>query len=121
MASTQQQIDKYRVVLRMRGMFPNDLAGYEAHRLRKGGDISHVDKDRNHLNQTFIGKETWAAEALEKTQQIRLGNFLDEVTALRKRKRKKDAERRLVEGPKDSWRATRHGPLRKIILTANHA
>lgn len=119
MAPSQQQIDKYRVVLRMRGMFPKDLAGYEAHRLRKGGDISHVDKSRNHLNHTFIGEETWATEALEKIEEIRLENFLDEVTALRKRKRKKDAERRLAEGPKDPWRATRYGPLREIILTAN--
>ncbi|MBY6091768.1 plasmid recombination protein [Maritimibacter alkaliphilus] len=121
MASPPQQNEKYRVVLRMRGMFPNDLAGYEAHRLRKGGDISHVDRGRSHLNKTFIGKDTWAAEALEWIQEIRLQNFLDEVTALRKRKRKKDAERRLAEGPKDPWRATRHGPLREIILTANSA
>lgn len=119
MAPAKQQDEKYLVVLRMRGMFPNDLAGYEAHRLRKGGDISHVDKARSHLNQTFIGKESWAAEALEKIEEIRLENFLDEVTALRKRRRKKDAERRLAEGPKDPWRATRHGPLREIILTAN--
>lgn len=121
MSPSKQQDNKYRVVLRMRGMFPKDLAGYEAHRLRKGGDISHVDKARSHLNQTFIGKESWAAEALEKIEEIRLENFLDEVTALRKRKRKKDAERRLAEGPKDPWRATRHGPLREIILTASHA
>lgn len=121
MAPTQKQDEKYRVVLRMRGMFPKDLAGYEAHRLRKGGDISHVDKTRSHLNKTFIGNEIWAAEALERIQEIRLQNFLDEVTALRKRKRKKDAERRLAEGPKEPWRATRHGPLREIILTANRA
>ncbi|WP_375691444.1 plasmid recombination protein [Pseudooceanicola sp. LIPI14-2-Ac024] len=121
MAPSHQQNEKFRVVLRMRGMFPKDLAGYEAHRLRKGGDISHIDKTRSHLNRSFIGKETWAADAQDKIQEIRLQNFLDEVTALRKRKRKKDAERRLAEGPKDPWRATRHGPLREIILTANRA
>lgn len=121
MATSQQQSDKYRVVLRMRGMFPADLAGYEAHRLRKGGDTSHIDTSRSHLNRTFIGSEDWAAEAMEKVEEIRLENFLDEVTALRSRKRKKDFERRLAEGPKDPWRATRHGPLREIILTANRA
>lgn len=119
MATSLQKSDLYRVVLRMRGMFPADLAGYEAHRLRKGGDISHIDKSRSHLNKTFIGRETWAAEALERIQEVRFQNFLDEVKALRKRNRKKDAERRLAEGPKDPWRATRHGPIREIILTAN--
>lgn len=119
MTSLPPNPDQYRVVLRMRGMFPADLAGYEAHRLRKGGDISHINKARSHLNKRFIGSENWAAEALEKIKEIRLENFLDEVTALRKRKRKKDAERRLAEGPKDPWRATRHGPLREVILTAN--
>ncbi|UOA33316.1 hypothetical protein DSM110093_03141 [Sulfitobacter sp. DSM 110093] len=119
MTPSLQKQDMYRVVLRMRGMFPKDLAGYEAHRLRKGGDLSHIDKSRSHLNQTFIGSETWAADASERIKEIRLQNFLDEVTALRKRKRKKDVERRLAEGPKDPWRATRHGPLREIILTAN--
>lgn len=119
MAFSPKNSGLYRVVLRMRGMFPKDIAGYEAHRLRKGGDISHIDKTRSHLNKTFIGGETWAAEALERIQEVRLQNFLDEVTALRKRNRKKDAERRLAEGPKDPWRGTRHGPLREIILTAN--
>ncbi len=36
----------YPVVLRFEGLYPHHLAGYEAHRLRKGGDLSHVDRSR---------------------------------------------------------------------------
>ncbi len=46
-------------------------------------------------------------------------NFAAELEALEKRKRKKDIERRIVEGPKQPWRPTRHGPMREVILTVN--
>lgn len=42
-----------------------------------------------------------------------------ELEALQARKRKKDIQNRLVEGPHDPWRPTRHGPMREVILTAN--
>lgn len=119
MTPSAHTTEKYRVVLRMRGMFPSDIAGYEAHRLRKRGDTEHVDKSRSLLNKPIIGNDDWAAQALEKIEEIKLQNFLDEVTSLRKRNRKKDAEVRHIEGPKDPWRPTRNGPLREIILTAN--
>jgi hypothetical protein len=110
----------YPVVLRFEGLYPHQLAGYESHRLRKGGDLSHIDRSRTKLNgPPLIGSEDWAARALAEIREMTTENFAAELESLEKRKRKKDVERRLVEGPKQPWRATRHGPLREVILTVN--
>jgi hypothetical protein len=111
---------KHPVVLRFEGLYPHHIAGYEAHRLRKGGDLSHVDRSRTPLNgPPLIGDDDWAAEALAEIQDMAAKNFAAELDALEKRKRRKDIERRLIEGPKHPWRPTRHGPMREVILTAN--
>ncbi|KAA0909887.1 hypothetical protein FLO80_19235 [Aquicoccus porphyridii] len=68
-------------------------------------DIRHADKSRSHLNQTFIGTENWAAEALEIIQEIRLENFLNEVTA-----RREDAMRQTMIEPEPEYEA-------RLILT----
>ncbi|MBJ3764371.1 Pre (Mob) type recombination enzyme [Maribius pontilimi] len=110
----------YPVVLRFEGLYPHQLGGYEAHRLRKGGDLSHVDRSRTKLNgPPLIGSEDWAARALDEIRDMTAENFAAELESLEKRNRKKDIERRLVEGPKPPWRATRHGPMREVILTVN--
>ena len=57
--------------------------------------------------------------ALAEIREMTTENFAAELEALEKRKRKKDNKRRIVEGPKQPWRATRHGPMREVILTAN--
>ncbi len=109
------------IVLRMAGMFPKDLGGYEGHRHRKGGDLGHVDRERSKLNRPLIGKKDWAATALAEIDDMRTGNFASELEKLRKRRRTAEIRKRIVEGPRDPWRATRHGPLREVILTANKA
>ncbi|OWY04623.1 hypothetical protein B6V75_00245 [Thioclava sp. F1Mire-8] len=110
----------YPVVLRFQGLYPHHLAGYEAHRLRKGGDLSHVDRSRTKLNgPPLIGPEDWAAQALAEIRDMTTENFAAELASLEKRNRKKDIERRIIEGPKQPWRATRHGPMREVILTVN--
>lgn len=110
----------YPVVLRFQGLYPHNLAGYEAHRLRKGGDLGHVDRARTELNgPPLIGREDWAATALAEIREMTAENFAAELESLEKRKRKKDIERRIVEGPKQPWRPTRHGPMREVILTVN--
>ncbi len=109
------------VVMRMRGMYPSDLGGYEAHRLRKGGDIGNVDKTRSHRNKRLIGPEDWADRTRARIAEMALENHVAEVESLKARKRKKDMQRRILEGPKQPWRPTRHGPLREVILTANRA
>lgn len=53
----------YPVVLRFEGMSPSDLAGFEAHRVRKGGDPGHVDRERSGLNKRLIGDEAWSDAA----------------------------------------------------------
>ncbi|RVV96519.1 Pre (Mob) type recombination enzyme [Mesobaculum littorinae] len=110
----------YPVVLRFEGLYPHQLGGYEAHRLRKGGDLGHVDRSRTKLNgPPLIGPEDWAARALAEIREMAAENFAAEVASLEKRNRKKDIERRFVEGPKQPWRPTRHGPMREVILTVN--
>lgn len=109
----------YAVVMRYAGLYPHHLAGYEAHRMRKGGDVSHVDPARSHLNRPLIGDEDWAAQALAEIDDMRNENYAAELEALLRRKRQKDIKRRMVEGPKQPWRPTRHGPMREVILTAN--
>ncbi|TCP58396.1 hypothetical protein EV663_1297 [Rhodovulum bhavnagarense] len=111
--------DAFPVVLRFEGLHPEDLGGYEAHRLRKGGDLGHVDRTRSQLNRRLIGEADWAEQALAEIAEMRAENFAEELEALERRKRRKDLRRRLAEGPKDPWRASRHGPLREVILTAN--
>jgi hypothetical protein len=107
------------VVLRFEGMFPDDLKGYEAHGARKGGDLGHVDASRSTLNKRLIGKATWAADAFEEITRMKQENFVAELESLDRRNRRKDLERRAFEGPHNPWRATRHGPMREVILTAN--
>lgn len=110
---------EYPVVLRFAGLYPHHLAGYEAHRTRKGGDLNHVDRTQSHLNRRLIGDEDWAAQALAEIREMTDENYADELAALERRKRRKDIKRRMVEGPKQPWRPTRHGPMRELILTAN--
>jgi len=45
--------------------------------------------------------------------------FAAELSALDLRNRRKDLKRRRIEGPRDPWRASRNGPLREVLLTAN--
>jgi len=110
---------RYPVVLRFEGIGPENLAGYEKHRKRVGGDVGHILEKPPGPNRRLIGPEDWAAKALAEIAQIKAQNFAAELEALEKRKRKKDIQRRLAEGPHNPWRPTRHGPMREVILTAN--
>ena len=100
-------------------MWPEALAGFEAHRTRKGGDLGHVDETRSHLNRPLIGKPDWAQTAWEEISEMRAENFVLELDRLKKRRRKADIARRLKEGPRDPWRSSKNGPLREVILTVN--
>lgn len=111
--------NEYAVVMRMQGLRPENIKGFEKHRKREGGDTGHVDRSRSWLNQRLIGREDWAQFVHAEVQRMRLANFDRELIQLQKRRRTSEIQRRLVEGPKDPWRPTRHGPLREIILTAN--
>lgn len=110
---------KYPVVLRFEGMSPRDLAGYEAHRLRKGGDLGHIDRNLSDLNERLIGEDNWAALAQQEIRAMTQEMYAAELAYHERRKDRKAIEKRIAEGPRDPWRASRHGPLRELILTAN--
>ncbi|MFY0310702.1 plasmid recombination protein [Leisingera sp. D0M16] len=114
-----QPSPEFAVVCRFQGLFPADLAGYEKHRTRNGGDLGHVDHTRSHLNRPVIGKADWAASTAAMIEDMKAENFADEIETLTRRRRKKQIKERMAEGPRDPWQATRHGPLREVILTAN--
>ncbi|PVH27231.1 plasmid recombination protein [Pararhodobacter oceanensis] len=109
---------EYPVVLRFEGMNPDQIGRYEVHRLRKGGDLGHIDPNKPKPRR-LIGSETWAQEALAEINLMKTQNFAYELADLDRRNRRKDIAKRVVEGPRDPWRASKHGPLREVILTAN--
>ncbi|OWY16205.1 hypothetical protein B6V73_13565 [Thioclava sp. JM3] len=109
----------YPIVMRMQGMHPRNLAGYEKHRMRSGGDHGHCDSSLMAHNRRLIGSESWAQDAWDEIQDMRHANHLLELEQLRRRRRKTELKNALFRGPRDPWRATRHGPLREIILTVN--
>ncbi|UWQ35778.1 plasmid recombination protein [Leisingera aquaemixtae] len=114
-----QPNSEFAVVCRFQGLFPDDIGGYEKHRTRNGGDLGHVDASRSHLNRRVIGNADWAARTIAMIEDMKAENFADEIETLTRRRRKKQLKHRMVEGPRDPWRATRHGPMREVILTAN--
>ncbi|ATG35470.1 Plasmid recombination enzyme [Phaeobacter piscinae] len=109
---------KHPIVLRFEGMDPSDIGGYEAHRYRKGGDLGHIDREKP-KPRLLIGTDTWAEETLAEIKLMKLETFAAELADLDRRKRRKEIEKRRIEGPRDPWRASRHGPMRELILTAN--
>ncbi|MFT6091858.1 plasmid recombination protein [Sulfitobacter sp.] len=109
---------KHPIVLRFEGIDPGDIGGYEAHRYRKGGDLGHIDREKP-KPRLLIGTETWADEARAEIKLMKLETFAAELADLDRRKRRKEIEKRRIEGPRDPWRASRHGPMRELILTAN--
>lgn len=113
------QTEDFPIVMRMQGMWPHQLGGYETHRTRKGGDLAHVDKARSPLNRSLIGSSDWAQAAWEEISEMTAENFSLELENLKKRRRKAEIKRRLQEGPRDPWRSSKDGPLREVILTVN--
>ncbi|MBR9762422.1 MAG: Pre (Mob) type recombination enzyme [Rhodobacteraceae bacterium] len=109
---------KHPVVLRFEGMDPSDIGGYEAHRYRKGGDLGHIDRNKAKPRR-LMGSETWAEEARAEIELMKVETFAAELADLDRRNRRKDLEKRRIEGPRDPWRSSRHGPMRELILTAN--
>lgn len=111
---------RFAVVMRMQGMFPEALSGYARHRKRKRAEKDEVDAHRSHLNRRLIGDEDWARRPRELIEATAIFNFQQELEELKRRGRKAQHDERLMEGPKDPWRKTRHEPLREVVLTASH-
>lgn len=98
------------IVLRFVELFPAQLAGYAMHGKRQGGDLSHIDGDRSHLNRLLIGGTDWRQKALSEIDAMRHENLVEELEALKARGRTKEMDARAREGLKDPWRASKGGP-----------
>lgn len=110
---------EYPVVMRMQGLWPENIGGFERHRLRKGGDLGHVDPDLSDNNERLLGEKNWAQLVHQEIRSMKWENHDKDLAQLEKRRRTTELQRRLVESPKDPWRATRHGPIREVILTTH--
>lgn len=110
---------RYPVVLRFASMFPEALARYQMHAERRGGDLSHVDPERTAQNRLLIGEADWRKLLLQKIDEARLTNLVEELEALKCLKRIKKRDLRMLEGASMPWKASSQGPLREVILTAH--
>jgi hypothetical protein len=116
-----QQEHKHPVVFGMRPLWPGQLARVEMHQTRTGGDLSHINAERTHLNQFLIGSEDWREEVTEELRRVSELNLRHAYHARRwRRKRKKEALELKRLGPQDPWKSDRsEGPMREGVLTAN--
>lgn len=113
--------ETYQIVGRMEALWPHQLHGLAMHGRRAGGDLSHCRNDLVVTTRALIGDRDWKEAALQRVEAMRQQNFLTELEGLRARKRRKDIAARLLEGPRDPWSKSKHGPIREMILTANRA
>lgn len=111
--------DTYPIVLRFAELFPAQLHRYQLHHQRQQRDMDHVDHDRTALNRTLIGEDDWLQALKGEIELASLQNLNHEVEGLHNIKRVSAAKKRLLEGPRDPWRASKGGPLREFIITAN--
>ena len=109
----------HRIVLRMKGLFPNQLGKFQMHARRSGGDLSHVDETKSGLNEIVLGAEDWADRLRAEVADAAVMNLAEEIAARRARKRPTEARAAEARGPVDPWKFTRVGPLREGILTVN--
>lgn len=109
----------HSIVLRFKGLFPNQLGKFSMYARRCGGDLSHVDETKSALNETVIGGPHWVKQLRAKIADVAGANLAHEIEALRARQRPADARAVLARGPVDPWKFTRIGPLREGILTVH--
>tara|TARA_R110002049_G_scaffold96704_7_gene236390 strand:- start:395 stop:1624 length:1230 start_codon:yes stop_codon:yes gene_type:complete len=107
----------------MEGYEPKQLLKLQKHHRREDRDrydLEHCDPARIGLNEIIHGDHNWAENLVAEVETSKELNMLNEVAALRKRGRKKEADRRLIKGGQDPWKASgTHGPIRSIVLTAD--
>ncbi|MEI4488977.1 hypothetical protein V8J36_22590 [Frigidibacter sp. MR17.14] len=118
--SSASTASRYRIVMRMAGLFPQLLGRYESHRLRVQKEREHCNPTPERPNRLLIGEPDWAIALRQRVEKMRRRNLAAEVNALHARRHSTEAHLREADGPKDPWRASKDGPLREIILTAHH-
>lgn len=107
------------IALRFKEMFPYQLHRYDLHLQRKQRDMDHVDHQRTQLNRQLHGEQDWLEALKADIEFVRLQNLNQEVEGLQRTRGSNEAQKRLIEGPRDPWRASKGGPLREFIITAN--
>lgn len=113
------QSNKYPIVLRFQGLFPNQLGRFQMHANRAGGDMSHIDETRTDLNEVVMGSQTWVEDLRAEIAQAAAFNLHNAITARKAKHRAKEANKLEEQGSQDPWKFTRSGPLREGILTVN--
>jgi hypothetical protein len=105
----------------MEGWTPDQLKMMQAHHKREGKDTEHCDPRRFQLNEVIHGnRDTWADEFLSDVERVKELNLENEVAALNRRGRRKEAARRRKKGYQDPWKSSGTlGQVRSIVLTAN--
>ncbi len=110
---------KRPVVLRFAELFPHQVRRYQLHNDRKQRDMDQVDPARTHLNRKLIGAEDWFETLPADIRLASLENVNQEVEGLQRANRIGEAQKRLLEGPRDPWRKSKGGPLREFVITAH--
>lgn len=78
----------HAIVMRVQGMRPRDLVGYEKHHMRGGGDLGQCESSCTPLNRRLIGTEARAQDAWDEIQDMCYENHLLELKPLRPQRRK---------------------------------
>ncbi|TNF16505.1 MAG: hypothetical protein EP320_01720 [Rhodobacteraceae bacterium] len=107
------------IALRFKEMFPYQLHRYDLHLQRKQREMDHVDHERTPLNRQLHGEDDWLESLKADIELARLQNLNQEVEGLQRTRGSNEAQKRLIEGPRDPWRDSKGGPLREFIITAN--
>jgi len=110
----------YRIVLRLKGLFPNQLGRVQMHARRAGGDLDHIDHSKTSLNEIILGHPEWMDQLRTRIARASKDNLEEEVAACLIRQRPKDARTATTRGLQEPWKFTQHGPLREGILTVHH-
>lgn len=107
------------VVLRFASLTPAKLGAVKMHAQRSGGDLDHIDVSRTSENELLIGGQDWADDVRAQVDLAAAQNLRNECEALSSKGRKKDLAERRRRGLEDPWRASKEGPIREAVLTAN--
>lgn len=84
---------EYPVVMRMQGLWPENIGGFEKHRMRAGGDLGHVDPSRSRNNQRLLGTTNWAQLVHQEIRRMKWENHGKELAQLEKRRRRAELQR----------------------------
>ncbi|PLW75760.1 hypothetical protein, partial [Cohaesibacter celericrescens] len=110
----------HSVVLRFDGVVPVDAKRILMHAQRRGGDVDHCDLSRSADTVCFDETgEDFSKRLRDKIKDIAEVNLKNNLEALALLGRNKDRKKRAELGLIDPYRASKYGPVREAILTAN--